>query len=233
VRASTVIWGLGLFVAAIGCGGSTGGSGGAGGAAAGKGGGAGAGVGGASGRAGSAGASAGSSGTAGSASSLGDAGCDAGPTSLPALTTGYWLIFNAMNTMGAPYYTCSGGTKCVWDGSILTFTSVSPTCGGATVKGTFHWVTTDGVGNGNTVFNGTYDSANGELVLDEYKVTQDISGSIVQAQDTVTYDSQNDALDNGSWTCTAPCSPGVWSARHIQGADASVPDASGDAGAIR
>jgi len=146
-----------------------------------------------------------------------DGGCDM-VTSAPDFV-GAWVIFNAMNTMGPPYISCAGA-KCVWDGSTMTVTSEMSTCTGATLAGTFHWVTTDGIGNGTTQFTGTYDSATQSLTLVEMSPVV-TAGVIIGSTDMITYDPAADELVSGSAVCSPPDSAGcanvsgvTWSARH-------------------
>jgi hypothetical protein len=105
----------------------------------------------------------------------------------------------------------------------MTVTLQEPTCSGAKLAGTFHSVTTDGIGNGTTQFTGTYDSATQLLSRVETSPVA-TSGIIVASQDTITYDPSTDELINGLSICSPPTaagcsnvSPMVWSARRVVG----------------
>jgi len=103
-------------------------------------------------------------------------------------------MFNTMNTSGPPDLSCAGGAKCVWDGSTMTVTSQVPTCTGATLAGSFHWVTTDGVGNGTSQFTGSYDSA-AQLVTLFETTTVVTSGQIASfSNDSIAYSGRSEPL---------------------------------------
>jgi hypothetical protein len=135
-----------------------------------------------------------------------DATCDALPT-VPDLTRGVWLICNALDVNGK-----------IWTG-ILTISSETPTCDGATLAGSFSWVTTNkGMFQGTTVAQGSYAAASHLITLTESQPT----GSVVSGTDVMTYDPGTDRLVNGSWTPD----DGMWSAasRVAQDAGASCTD---------
>jgi hypothetical protein len=59
--------------------------------------------------------------------------CVASGGALPDLTTGYWV-----------YYNCTDSVGSVWDVSNVTFNSVSPARGGATLTATMNWFSSNG-----------------------------------------------------------------------------------------
>jgi hypothetical protein len=127
---------------------------------------------------------AGEGGGAEASASLDSAVCDAAPTS-PDLTSGAWLICNATDDVPGR----------IWTG-ILTFATETPTCTGATLSGTFHWVSNEGA-NGMTDCNGTYDAATNSISLNEYSVSG--GSGVTTGTDLMTYDPSTDQLVNGSW----------------------------------
>ncbi len=131
-----------------------------------------------------------------------DATCDALPT-VPDLTTGAWLICNALDVNGR-----------IWTGT-LTITSETPVCSGATLAGSFHWVSTNlGAIDGTTVAQGSYDAASAKITLTESQPT----GSVISGTDVMTYDPGTDRLVNGSWTPV----DGSWSAATRVSVDAGT-----------
>jgi hypothetical protein len=150
-------------------------------------------------------ADAGADGTGPSDASV-DASCDA-PPPVPDLTSGVWLICNAVDVNGR-----------IWTG-ILTIASETPACDGATLAGSFSWVSTNkGMVQGTTVAQGSYVAASHKITLTESQPT----GSVVSGTDVMTYDPGTDRLVNGSWTPV----DGMWSAasRVAQDAGASCAD---------
>jgi hypothetical protein len=137
--------------------------------------------------------------------------CD-GPANgvLPSLTTGYWVYYNSVDSAAV-----------VWDGTTLTFDSLTPACGGATLTATAHWASTSGTYAATELYTGFYDSATRKVTWNGQSLAN-TQGSVVLDDDVATYDPSNDLLVNGSWTGGHP---GTFSARHV--VDAGSPSADG------
>jgi hypothetical protein len=136
-----------------------------------------------------------------------DSNCDV-TTTAPDFTQGSWLICDALTTNGR-----------IWNGT-LTITSETPTCGGATITGAFHWVSTNmGAMEGDTLCQGSYVAGTQQITLDEYQVT---GGTVGAASDFMKYDPGSDQLVNGGWTCGAGCPTGMWSAAPREARDAGA-----------
>ena len=129
----------------------------------------------------------------GSVDAVAESSCDASAT-VPDFTRGAWLICDALDVAGK-----------IWTGT-LTITSETPTCDGASIVGSFSWLTTNlATYQGTTVAHGSYVAATQKITLDESQPT----GNVASATDVMTYDPGTDRLVNGSWTGGGPA--GMWS----------------------
>ena len=151
-------------------------------------------------------------GSAGGAAGVGGAGggiaCSGSLPNLPDFTRGSWLICNALDTAGK-----------IWTGT-LTFATETPTCDGAALTGTFHWITTNiAPYEGTTNAVGTYKFPTQLVTLDEMMPT----GSVTSGTDYMTYDPANDRFVNGSWTCSCPAGTWASASRQTTSAPATCP----------
>jgi hypothetical protein len=135
--------------------------------------------------------------------------------------SGYWVYVHATDSVGE-----------VWDGTNLTFTSLTRTCSGATLTATMNWASTDGTYAATELYTGTYDSDTRTVTWNGQSITNP-HGNVVLDDDTATYDPATDQLLGGSWTGGHP---GSFTAHHVTdsgsapgfdgGADASADAAS-------
>jgi len=126
--------------------------------------------------------------------------CVATGGALPDLTTGYWV-----------YYNCTDSVGNVWDGSNLTFNSVSAACGGATLTATMNWFSSNGQYSTTESYIGTYVSATRQVTWNGQDLANS-HGGVVLENDVATYDPSTDQLVNGSWVGGHP---GTFTARHV------------------
>jgi hypothetical protein len=147
--------------------------------------------------AGGMGGATGAGGAAGRGGAIGSGGATSNCATVPDFTNRTWLICNALVTNGR-----------IWTGT-LAITSATATCEGATLAGSFHWVSSNmGSLEGETLCRGSYISATQRITLDEYQV---VSGSVGTGTDVMTYDPATGDLVTGSWTCGDGCPTGMWS----------------------
>jgi hypothetical protein len=125
-------------------------------------------------------------------------GSDGGP--LPDLTTGTWVFYRSRDSAGE-----------IWDGTALKFTSMVPSCGGATLSAYGDWKSTDGQYSTHELYNGTYEAIPRRVSLAGYAL-QDSQGSVVLDSPVATYDPVTDQLIVGSWSGGHP---GTFTARHV------------------
>jgi hypothetical protein len=127
--------------------------------------------------------------------------CDAaGGGTIPDLTAGYWVYQNSIDSAGVE-----------WDGSNLTFRSVTPACGGATLTAVMNWFSSNGQYSTTESYTGAYVAATRHVSWNGQSLS-DSRGGVVLENDVATYDPSTDQLVNGSWVGG---NPGTFVARHV------------------